>query len=206
MLATLAFLFGLLMGQWMWGQFKQRLQKTGQELLDTEAENATLKSELKEWRGKKNQTVEDKRKEDEKHANELKAARDLAGDEKSKVQIANRKLTDKEKEISRLSAELEALQKQAEEDGEAVTVTKESEEIPEQEAGPKAQASLHATSEEELQKLRDELSDEKRTKASLREVIAGLKSAQANLQKEIAALETANEKLQKELAEAHKTD
>jgi F0F1-type ATP synthase membrane subunit b/b' len=114
-LATLAFLFGLLMGYWMWGQFKKRLQETGQSLLDTEREKETLLSELKDWRGKRNFTLAEKREEDERIASELKAARELAGDEKGRLQEAERKLKTQEQRVSKLQSELAKAQNKGEE-------------------------------------------------------------------------------------------
>jgi F0F1-type ATP synthase membrane subunit b/b' len=114
-LATLAFLFGLLMGYWMWGQFKKRLQETGQSLLDTEREKETLQSELKDWRGKRNFTLAEKREEDERIASELKAARELAGDEKGRLQEAERKLKTQEQRVSKLQSELAKAQNKGEE-------------------------------------------------------------------------------------------
>lgn len=207
-LATMAFLFGLLMGHWMWGQFKSRLQKTGQDLLDTEANNATLEAELKEWRGKGNQTVEDKRREDQKHANELKAARDLAGDEKSKAQDIKRKLDAKEKEISKLTADLKSLQTQVNEPKEAAPANALEEQAATPEKGKKESRTTdkgERAYQKELAKLRSELSEEKRSKASLREVIAGLKGTQSTLQKKIQTLEKANQELRDELVDARKT-
>lgn len=203
-LATLAFLFGLLMGQWMWGQFKQRLQKTGQELLDTEAENATLKTELKAWRGKKNQTVEEKKTLDEQHANELKAARDLAGEEKSKVQKASRQLTEKEEQVRALTRELADLKKNTnsskrEKEASQTDTPKKAETNPAT-PGKGEPVKLSSSDSKELTELRKKLSEEKRNKASLREVIAGLKATKTELEKKVGDLQKRNQDLQEELS------
>ena len=45
LLVTLAFLFGLLMGHWMWGQFKKKLSQTQRQLRESEKQVALLADE-----------------------------------------------------------------------------------------------------------------------------------------------------------------
>ena len=77
LLATLAFLFGLLMGYWMWGLYRKKLVDTGRELVAKKEQNEKLAAELKEAQGALKTKSEEwggKRKNLETELSDLKKA------------------------------------------------------------------------------------------------------------------------------------
>lgn len=192
LLASAAFLFGLLMGHWMWGQFKKRLLETGSELSQTQAELAQQKEELAAFQNES----EDVAGEWFSERKSLQTDLTTRGEELEKVRDAlETALHEKQNLAERLEASQETL---AEMEGIKKAQSLEIAEITEaKEAAEKQNKRLADEGEawsEEKAKLEANLTREKSTSASLREVVAGLNEVQSGLRTRI-------EKLESELAE-----
>ena len=87
LLATLAFLFGLMMGHWIWGSFKKRLEKSLKAQKASEEKSAQLHEEVKELRNR----IQAPKKETEDSEKE-----DLLGEPKRKVVLPKAKANKKD--------------------------------------------------------------------------------------------------------------
>lgn len=187
LLATLAFLFGLLMGHWMWGQFKSQLAKAKTRLAESEKEVALYADDTARLRDLNREQEEEINKDKDSLSTELKASRVAleetkirALDAEKEVAALKEKSTEVEKSLSDLKAQVKELTKERDE---AVKN--------QQEAEKKSSKSDESEEEwtEEKGKLKSQLSKEKSASASLREVITDLNDRERELKKKLETLE-----------------
>lgn len=187
LLVSSGFLFGLLMGHWMWGQFKKRLHETGQELSASQAQLVSLREELTAFQEESD---------------------GVAGAWFTERKTLQENLADQGDKLSEVSAQLE--ESLAREQEVATGLEEAQETLTKLEKNHKAQSKELADTteakeqaeklnkrleekaknwEEEKAKLESSLNREKSTSASLREVVAGLNEVQSGLRSRIDKLE-----------------
>ena len=196
LLATLAFLFGLLMGYWMWGQFKKKLAESQASLQSNAQEVQSLVEEATLLR-ETNRELEDERNADQKELSK-------------KLKTCRQALQEKEELAKELSTERDALKEKFEQLEETHSLLEASQKDLE---GERDQAlSLNKKVGKELSEVQDkdekllkdfellknDLSREKLEGASLREVIAVLNDSENELKAKLERQESELEDLKEQ--------
>ncbi|MGJ8723845.1 MAG: hypothetical protein ACSHYB_04750 [Roseibacillus sp.] len=190
LLATLAFLFGLLMGHWMWGQFKGQLAKVKGSLAESEREVGLLADDAARLRENNLENEESFQKDRETLSADLKASRA----ELEKMEKVEKRASEVEAEAAEIKSNAEKtetlltelkddLKNLNREHDEVVAKVKKA-----QEEQAKNEVGGEEWSKKERQ-LTSQINKEKSESASLREVITGLNDRERELKKKLENLE-----------------
>lgn len=182
LLATLAFLFGLLMGHWMWGQFKKKLAHAQQNLRESEGEVRALSEEASRLR-ENTESLQDAGPKTPDLSVELEASRVALTESNAKAKKAQKAEKNLQSEVEELKSKLK------EADNSLKVAQKKSQELREkEEAATKALSQASGGTDEskkKLQEIEPQLRREKSRNASLREVIAGFKESERKLKQQL---------------------
>ncbi len=201
LLATLAFLFGLLMGHWIWGHFKKKLVEAKSNGLAKEKEVSLLSEDVATLR-EKNRDLEKEAEEDKKmNGRELKTVR----------RSLEKERTQKEEAIK----EVGSLKKELTEDGEKRSQLEERVKVFEKEkqADEEKQKEVEDKLVESQKKVEEVSQNRDKEQAALKEKLEKAESERSRLEKKVAKLNENEEELkfqieiyEEEIADLKKED